>query len=253
MKKKTTKAGTKKKTPAKKTATPKRVVKKKSTAASSKKTVTKKRAVKKTTSAKKSTTAKKKSAVTKKKSASKSVTAKKPAAAKKSAASRKKTSSAAKKQAKKKVVATKRARSKKPASRQAGAKKKEMKKEEIQLEEFREMLLSARERITHQVNTLKGESLTRDDEVNPVEDGTDAFDRQFGLLLASSENEALFEIEEALRRIDEGTYGICEACGEKIEPARLRALPFARKCVKCQSEEERRKGQFHRPLMLERF
>ena len=168
-----------------------------------------------------------------------------------------KKTSARKKSVAKKPVAKKTAASKKPtrkaAVKKTSAKKKPSAAKTAKMEKFREILLVARERITQQVNTLKDESLKRDDEVNPVEDGTDAFDRQFGLLLASSENEALFDINEALRRIEEGTYGACEACGKKIESARLKALPFARKCIKCKSEEERSKAGYRRPPMLERF
>lgn len=58
--------------------------------------------------------------------------------------------------------------------------------------------------------------------------GTDSFDRDFVLSRASSEQEALYEIDEALDRIREGTYGICELTGKPIEPARLEAVPWTR-------------------------
>jgi DnaK suppressor protein len=60
--------------------------------------------------------------------------------------------------------------------------------------------------------------------------------------MASTKQEALQEIDEALDRIEEGTYGICETCGEKISQKRLSAKPSARTCLKCaeQMEEERR-------------
>src|SRR5687768_13937842 len=69
--------------------------------------------------------------------------------------------------------------------------------------------------------------------------GSDAYDRDFALSLLSQEQDALYEIEEALKRIDGGTYGVCEMSGEKIAPARLEALPFARYTVTCQAQYER--------------
>jgi len=101
-------------------------------------------------------------------------------------------------------------------------------------------LLNLREDVAGQVANLKNGSLRRDDEVNTVEDGTDAFDRQFALSLASSEQEAVAQINDALRRLADGTYGACEVCQKGIEKARLEALPFVRTCISCQSDIERR-------------
>ena len=112
---------------------------------------------------------------------------------------------------------------------------------------FRDLLLTMRERITGQIQALKIDSLQRHDEVNSAEDGTDAFDRQFALNLVSSENDAVFEIDEALLRLDEGQYGVCEDCSGLVEGPRLKALPFVRKCVSCQSKSEAGKLKF-RPL-----
>ncbi len=69
--------------------------------------------------------------------------------------------------------------------------------------------------------------------------GTDTFDRDFALSLVSSEQEALHEIEEAIQRILNGTYGICEITGKPIRKERLRAVPFARYSVESQSEMEK--------------
>lgn len=73
--------------------------------------------------------------------------------------------------------------------------------------------------------------------------GTDTFDRDFALSLVSNEQEALNEIEEAIQRIKEGSFGICEVTGKKIPAARLSAVPFTRFSVEGQSEHERNKGQ----------
>src|SRR6201988_461165 len=71
--------------------------------------------------------------------------------------------------------------------------------------------------------------------------GSDAYDRDFALSLLSQEQDALYEIEEALKRVDAGTYGICEMSGKPIPHARLEAIPFARYTVECQTQIEKRK------------
>ena len=71
--------------------------------------------------------------------------------------------------------------------------------------------------------------------------GSDAYDKDFALSLLSQEQDALYEIEEALKRLENGTYGICEMSGKPIPAARLEALPFARLTVECQAEFERTK------------
>lgn len=72
--------------------------------------------------------------------------------------------------------------------------------------------------------------------------GSDAYDRDFALSVLAKEQDALYEIEQALRRIDRGVYGVCEMSGEKIPQARLEAIPFARLTVECQAQWEKEYG-----------
>lgn len=78
------------------------------------------------------------------------------------------------------------------------------------------------------------------------EEGMDAYDlaseerdREISFILTDREREKVQAIQEALDRITEGTYGICESCESEIAPGRLEALPFTRMCVNCQAEHER--------------
>ena len=71
--------------------------------------------------------------------------------------------------------------------------------------------------------------------------GSDAYDRGFALSLLLQEQDALYEIEEALKRVDAGTYGVCEMSGRPIPDARLEAIPFARFTVECQTQIEKQK------------
>lgn len=70
--------------------------------------------------------------------------------------------------------------------------------------------------------------------------GSDAYDRDFALSMLSKEQGSLYEIDEALKRIEDGTYGICEISEKPIPHARLEALPFTRYTVDCQAELEKR-------------
>lgn len=69
--------------------------------------------------------------------------------------------------------------------------------------------------------------------------GTDAMEREKAFQLASAEGRILLEINEALRRIARGEYGVCESCGSPILRARLEAMPTARLCLSCKEKEER--------------
>ncbi len=71
-------------------------------------------------------------------------------------------------------------------------------------------------------------------------------DRELELLLGDREREKLHAIDEALLRIKEGDYGICEECEEEIPLGRLKAMPFARLCVKCKSDMEKIQAQTKR-------
>ena len=69
--------------------------------------------------------------------------------------------------------------------------------------------------------------------------GSDAYDRDFALNLLSQEQDALYEIDEALKRIELGTYGTCEMSNKPINHERLEAIPFTRYTVECQSQLEK--------------
>jgi len=72
-----------------------------------------------------------------------------------------------------------------------------------------------------------------------ADSGTDNFDRDFALSLLSSDQDAVYEIEEALKRIEKKTYGVCELTGKTIPKARLEAIPWTRFTVGAQAQLER--------------
>ena len=94
--------------------------------------------------------------------------------------------------------------------------------------------------MTDQRNGLARESATEMESygVHMADSGTDNFARDFNLSLLSSDQDVIYEIEEALKRIEKNTYGICEISGKPIPQTRLNAIPWTRFRVDAQSELE---------------
>lgn len=108
-------------------------------------------------------------------------------------------------------------------------------------QKFYENLLDLRERLLNQMNGLAKESAEEmaSYSLHMADSGTDNFDRDFALSLLSSDQDAIYEIEEALKRIEKDTYGVCELTGKKIPQARLQAIPWTRFTVEAQAQLER--------------
>jgi len=110
---------------------------------------------------------------------------------------------------------------------------------------FKEMLLALRSRMRGDVSTLADAALSGDHGSgstgisNHMADmGSDTFEQNNTLMLMKNEGEALTQIEGALERIQNGVYGSCAECSGKIPKMRLKVMPYAPFCVKCQSEKE---------------
>jgi DnaK suppressor protein len=102
-------------------------------------------------------------------------------------------------------------------------------------------LLDLRERLLHQMSGLAKESAEEmaSYSLHMADSGTDNFDRDFALSLLSSDQDAIYEIEEALKRIEKNTFGVCELTGKAIPKARLEAIPWTRFTVEAQAQLER--------------
>ena len=104
----------------------------------------------------------------------------------------------------------------------------------------KQLLIGLRDRLTDQRNGLAKESAKEMESygVHMADSGTDNFDRDFNLSLLSSDQDVIYEIEEALKRIEKETYGTCEITGKPIPQTRLNAIPWTRFRVDAQSELE---------------
>ncbi len=106
---------------------------------------------------------------------------------------------------------------------------------------YYQRLMELRERLTRQMDGLAKESAEEMPgySLHMADSGTDNFDRDFALSLLSSDQDAVYEIEEALKRIEKNTYGICELTGKPIPKKRLEAIPWTRFTVAAQAQLER--------------
>lgn len=126
-------------------------------------------------------------------------------------------------------------------------KKKFNKKE---LNEFKKLILKRKEEILDDIKHISDDTLKKSQKeasgdisgytYHMADVATDTYDREFSLGLASNERKLLYELDDALKKIEEGKFGICEDCKSFITKSRLKAVPYARSCVKCQEKKEKR-------------
>ena len=115
------------------------------------------------------------------------------------------------------------------------------KKVKAEWQKYCQRLLELREQLLRQMNGLAKESAQElpGYSLHMADSGTDNFDRDFALSLLSSDQDAVYEIEEALKRIEKKTYGVCELTGKPIPRARLEAIPWTRFTVNAQAQLEK--------------
>ena len=109
-----------------------------------------------------------------------------------------------------------------------------LKKARDTLEEMRAQLLHS---VQQDLNEVRDAS--KDEGMDTYDLASDARDKEINLILGDRDREKVQAIDEALGRVNDGSYGICESCEGEIAEARLQALPFTRLCVNCQADRER--------------
>lgn len=112
-----------------------------------------------------------------------------------------------------------------------------------ELESFRNVLLGLRSRLRGDLDQMTDEALRRTQSetsgnlsnvpLHMADVGTENYDQEFTLGLIENEQETLEQVQSALNRIDAGTFGKCEECGEAIAKPRLQALPYTKHCINC--------------------
>lgn len=115
---------------------------------------------------------------------------------------------------------------------------------------FKKLILKRKEEIVEQINHISEDTLKKSQKdaagdisgytYHMADIATDTYDREFSLGLASNERKLIYEIDDAVKKIEDGTYGICEGCKNLITKTRLKAIPYARRCLKCQEKTEKK-------------
>ena len=121
-----------------------------------------------------------------------------------------------------------------------------------ELNEFKRLLLRRRAQLAGDVESLAEETLRQNQQdaagdlskmpIHWADVSSDNFEKELNLDFIQLESAGLRDIDEALARIEQKTFGMCEACGKSITKTRLRAVPYARLCIECKREEEEGQG-----------
>ena len=110
------------------------------------------------------------------------------------------------------------------------------------LDSFRSLLSHIRREIRGDIGHLENDAFGSDGERlsvdSPADTGSESFAQEFSLELLARDEHTLGEVDAALARIDDGTFGRCEGCESWIKKSRLNAMPYARKCIDCQRAAE---------------
>jgi len=119
-----------------------------------------------------------------------------------------------------------------------------------ELNEFKKIILKRKEEIDDEIKHISNDTLKKSQKdasgdisgytYHMADVATDNYDREFSLGLASNDRQSLYDLNDALKRIEDGTFGICEDCKRLITKIRLKAVPQARLCVKCQEKREKK-------------
>lgn len=117
------------------------------------------------------------------------------------------------------------------------------------LKEYREKLMNVKDDLIQQINGIAKDTLMKSQKelsgdisgysIHMADMATDNYDREFNLGLVSDERKVLLEIDDAVKRIEEKTYGMCPTCRKPIAKTRLNAIPYAKYCIVCQEALEK--------------
>jgi DnaK suppressor protein len=126
--------------------------------------------------------------------------------------------------------------------------KKKMNKKDLVF--FKKLIMQRKEEIVTEINHISEDTLKKSQRdaagdisgytYHMADIATDTYDREFSMGIASNERKIIYDIDDALKRIEDGSYGTCEDCKGIIAKTRLKAIPYARLCLKCQERREKK-------------
>jgi RNA polymerase-binding protein DksA len=118
-----------------------------------------------------------------------------------------------------------------------------------QLKQFRQVLLQERAKFAGEIKSIAREASKNPREasgdlsaytVHMADMAADTYERELSMNIVSSEQEILYQIDDALKRLDEGAFGVCQQCNQPIAMSRLKAVPYASLCINCQRSKEQK-------------
>ncbi len=119
-----------------------------------------------------------------------------------------------------------------------------------ELLKYKKLLMRVREGVAGDISHIAKENLKSQKEssgdlsgysLHMADMASDSYDRELSLNIAGEVQEIVYEIDDALKRMEEGSFGKCISCGKKIPQKRLNAVPYAKYCIQCKSKEEKNK------------
>lgn len=118
------------------------------------------------------------------------------------------------------------------------------------LKEFKKIVLKRKQEVLDDLKHIADDTLRKSQKeasgdisgytYHMADVATDNYDREFSLGLATGERKSLYELDDALKRIEDGSFGICDDCKSTITKIRLKAVPSAQLCIKCQQKREKK-------------
>ena len=124
-----------------------------------------------------------------------------------------------------------------------------------QKKQFRQLLITERAKLADEIRSIAHEASKSPREasgdlsaytVHMADMAADTYERELSMNLVSSEQEILYEIDDALKRLDDGTYGTCQQCTKPITMSRMKAVPYAALCIACQRAKEQKNKRSER-------
>ena len=122
-----------------------------------------------------------------------------------------------------------------------------------ELKKYKEKLLKIKDMVQGDIKQLEQDSFSKTQKeaagdlsshtLHMADMASDSYERDFAFDLVSNEQELMYKISQALKRIDEDKFGKCLDCGKKISKARLNSIPYAGLCVLCQQKQEKKEGK----------
>ena len=118
-----------------------------------------------------------------------------------------------------------------------------------QLKLLRQLLITERAKLVDEIKSIARDTSTSPREasgdlsaytVHMADMASDTYERELSMNIVSSEQEILYQIDDALKRLDDGSYGVCQQCNTPIVMSRLKAVPYASLCIGCQRTKEQK-------------